>query len=280
MRLILISGFSGSGKSVALRALEDSGFYCVDNLPATMLYEAMALYADYGYDQIAISMDTRSRSSLGALPMAMTKLRAQSVTVSLLFLEATSSTLVKRCSKSSRRHLLSSENVKIEESIALEHEMLSEIMGLGTRIDTSDLSANELRSWVRELIAVDSNRLTIILESFGFKHGLPRNADFVFDVRCLPNPYYDRQLRALSGRDKPIVDFFKQAPDVQRMVVDIHYLVSKWLPRFSSESRGYLTIAIGCTGGQHRSVYITEQLAQLFAAESVLVRHRQLYCQN
>ncbi|KMN36925.1 MULTISPECIES: RNase adapter RapZ [unclassified Chromobacterium] len=280
MRLILISGLSGSGKSVALRALEDAGFYCVDNLPATMLHEAMSLYADYGYEQIAISVDTRSGPSLGALPAEMEKLKAQGVDVRLLFLEATAATLVKRFSETRRRHPLSGADVTVEESIGLEQEMLAEIMELGTRIDTSELSANALRSWVRELVDADSSRLTLIFESFGFKHGLPQDADFVFDVRCLPNPYYDPQLRPFTGRDQPIIDFFQHTPAVQQMVTDIQQMVAKWLPCFSMENRSYLTIAVGCTGGQHRSVYIIEQLSRLFAAEQVLVRHRQLYRQN
>ena len=210
----------------------------------------------------------------------MEKLKAQGVDVRLLFLEATAATLVKRFSETRRRHPLSGADVTVEESIGLEQEMLAEIMELGTRIDTSELSANALRSWVRELVDADSSRLTLIFESFGFKHGLPQDADFVFDVRCLPNPYYDPQLRPFTGRDQPIIDFFQHTPAVQQMVTDIQQMVAKWSPCFSMENRSYLTIAVGCTGGQHRSVYIIEQLSRLFAAEQVLVRHRQLYRQN
>ncbi|WP_293761336.1 RNase adapter RapZ [uncultured Aquitalea sp.] len=277
MRLILISGLSGSGKSIALRALEDAGFYCVDNLPATMLNEAMSLYADYGYEQIAISVDTRSSPSLGALPLEMEKLRQQGADVRLLFLEAKAETLVKRFSETRRRHPLSGSGATVEECIRLEQELLANIQEMGTRIDTSDLSANALKSWIKDLVEADSSRLTLLFESFGFKHGVPLDADFVFDVRCLPNPYYDAALRPFTGRDQPIIDFFADKPLVAEMAEDIRRMVAKWLPEFSRENRSYLTVAVGCTGGQHRSVYITEYLGKAFQGEQVLVRHRQLF---
>ena len=276
MRLILISGLSGSGKSVALRALEDSGFYCVDNLPATMLPEALTLYSDYGYDEIAISVDTRSSPSLGALPTEVLKLRERGVDVRLLFLEAKQETLVKRFSETRRRHPLSGSAMTVEECIRLELELLANIQELGIRVDTSELSANGLRNWVKKLVGADSSRLTLTFESFGFKHGVPLEADFLFDVRCLPNPYYDPQLRPFTGKDQPIIDFFLRTPQVAEMTEDIRQMVAKWLPAFRRENRSYLTVAIGCTGGQHRSVYITEQLARAFAHEQVLIRHRQL----
>ena len=277
MRLILISGLSGSGKSVALRALEDSGFYCVDNLPATMLPEAMAMYADFGYKDIAISVDTRSGPTLGALPKVVESLKSQGIDVRLLFLEAKPETLVKRFSETRRRHPLSDTGITVEESILLEQEMLAEVLDLGTRIDTSELSANALRSWVRELVDADSNQLTLIFESFGFKHGVPQDADFVFDARCLPNPYYDPQLRPFTGRDQPIIDFFAGHQEVAEMIADIQAMIAKWLPCYGKENRSYLTVAVGCTGGQHRSVYIIENLARAFPDRQVLVRHRQLY---
>ncbi|AAQ61000.1 RNase adapter RapZ [Chromobacterium violaceum] len=277
MRLILISGLSGSGKSVALRALEDSGFYCVDNLPATMLPEAMAMYDDFGYQDIAISVDTRSGPSLGALPQVVEGLKTQGIDVRLLFLEAKPETLVKRFSETRRRHPLSGSGITVEESILLEQEMLADVLELGTRIDTSELSANALRSWVRELVDADGNRLTLIFESFGFKHGVPQDADFVFDARCLPNPYYDPQLRPFTGRDEPIIDFFSGNKAVAEMIADIQAMIAKWLPCYGKENRSYLTVAVGCTGGQHRSVYIIENLARAFSDRQVLVRHRQLY---
>ncbi|KJH66751.1 RNase adapter RapZ [Chromobacterium violaceum] len=277
MRLILISGLSGSGKSVALRALEDSGFYCVDNLPATMLPEAMAMYDAFGYQDIAISVDTRSGPSLGALPQVVEGLKTQGIDVRLLFLEAKPETLVKRFSETRRRHPLSGSGITVEESILLEQEMLADVLELGTRIDTSELSANALRSWVRELVDADGNRLTLIFESFGFKHGVPQDADFVFDARCLPNPYYDPQLRPFTGRDEPIIDFFSGNKAVAEMIADIQAMIAKWLPCYGKENRSYLTVAVGCTGGQHRSVYIIENLARAFSDRQVLVRHRQLY---
>ncbi|MDN0081875.1 RNase adapter RapZ [Crenobacter sp. SG2305] len=276
MRLILISGLSGSGKSVALKMLEDSGFYCVDNLPATMLGDVMALYRDFGYDRIAISVDTRSSPSLGVLPQKMEQLRQLGVDVRLLFLESKTDTLVKRFSETRRRHPLSAPGRTVEESICLERELLEAISELGHRIDTSELSANALRSFVKQLVGADTSRLTLLFESFGFKHGVPLDADFVFDVRCLPNPYYDPVLRPLTGKDQPIIDYFESEPMVSIMVADIQRHIAKWLPAFSQENRSYLTVAIGCTGGQHRSVYIAEQLAEAFADEQVLIRHRQL----
>jgi len=280
MRLILISGLSGSGKSVALKMLEDSGFYCVDNLPATMLGDVMDLYRDFGYDRIAISVDTRSSPSLGALPQKMEQLRQLGVDVRLLFLESKTETLVKRFSETRRRHPLSAPGRTVEESICLERDLLETISELGHRIDTSELSANALRSFVKQLVGADTSRLTLLFESFGFKHGVPLDADFVFDVRCLPNPYYDPVLRPLTGKDQPIIDYFESEPMVSIMVADIQRHIAKWLPAFSQENRSYLTVAIGCTGGQHRSVYIAEQLAEAFADEQVLIRHRQFNRDN
>ena len=277
MQLILISGLSGSGKSVALRALEDSGFYCVDNLPATMLTEAISLYRDYGFDRIAISVDVRSSPSLGALPQEMDKLRQMGVDVRLLFLEAQEETLVRRFSETRRRHPLSGSGLlTVKECIHAEKEMLGSIQELGARIDTTDLAANSLRSWVKSLVEADGSRLTLVFQSFGFKNGLPLDADFTFDVRCLPNPFYDEALRPLTGQDQPVIDFFLNAPVVAEMTEDIRRMIARWLPHFSQENRSYLTVAIGCTGGQHRSVYIAEELAKAFADQQVMLRHRQL----
>jgi UPF0042 nucleotide-binding protein len=277
MQLILISGLSGSGKSVALRALEDSGFYCVDNLPATMLSETVSLYSDYGFDHIAISVDVRSSPSLGALPQEMQKLRDLNVDVRLLFLEAQDDTLMKRFSETRRRHPLSGNGaLTVQECIEVEKEMLGCIQELGTRIDTTDLAANSLRSWVKELVEADVSRLTLVFLSFGFKHGVPLDADFTFDVRCLANPFYHEELRPLTGLDQPVIDYFLSEPLVGEMIEDIRRMIEHWLPHFSQENRSYLTVAIGCTGGQHRSVYIAEQLARAFPGQQVMLRHRQL----
>jgi len=219
MQLILISGLSGSGKSVALRALEDSGFYCVDNLPATLLSETVALYSDYGFERMAISVDVRSSPSLGALPHEMQKLRAAGVDVRLLFLETQDDTLVKRFSETRRRHPLSGNGLlTIKECIAVEKEMLASILELGTRIDTTALSANTLRHWVKELVGADISRLTLVFQSFGFKHGVPLDADFTFDVRCLANPFYHAALRPLTGQDQAVIEFFQAEPLVADMI--------------------------------------------------------------
>ncbi|KMJ54131.1 MULTISPECIES: RNase adapter RapZ [Vogesella] len=276
MQLILISGLSGSGKSVALRLLEDNGYYCVDNLPATMLTDVVALYSEQGYQHVAISVDTRSAPTLAALPEVMASLKAMRVDVRLIYLEATTEVLVQRFSETRRRHPLSGNGLTVEECIRLEREMLEHIHELGHRIDTSHLSANALRAWVKVLVDADADCLTLVFESFGFKHGLPLDADFVFDVRCLPNPYYEVALRPLTGQDEAICRFFEGEASVAQMLADIRQFLQNWLPRFRQDNRSYVTVAIGCTGGQHRSVYLAEQLAKAFAGEQVLLRHRQL----
>lgn len=276
MQLILISGLSGSGKSVALRLLEDNGYYCVDNLPATLLADVVALYREQGYQYIAISVDTRSAPTLSALPDVMSALKALDIDLRLIFLEATTEILVQRFSETRRRHPLSGNGLTVEECIRLEREMLEHIHELGHRIDTSHLSANALRAWVKVLVDANADGLTLVFESFGFKHGLPLDADFVFDVRCLPNPYYEPALRPLTGQDAAICQFFAGEDTVAAMLADIRQFLQTWLPRFRQDNRSYVTVAIGCTGGQHRSVYIAEQLALAFAGEQVLLRHRQL----
>lgn len=276
MQLILISGLSGAGKSIALNQLEDMGYYCVDNLPTTFLARIVLLYRQYDYQRIAISVDTRSAPMLSLLPEAVETLRQHGIDVRFLFLEAKPETLIRRYSETRRLHPLSHQGLTIPESIERERELLSDLMALGHRIDTSHLSANQLRRAVRQFAGADTARLTLIIQSFGFKHGVPLDADFVFDVRCLPNPYYDESLRALTGRDAPVADFLAGQEMVEAMYHDIHDFVSRWLPRFNHDSRSYLTVAIGCTGGQHRSVYLAERLTQAFAHEQVLLRHRQL----
>lgn len=275
IQLILISGLSGSGKSIALNALEDAGFFCVDNLPAALLNDALALYAEHG-GRIAISIDTRSPASLTVLPSKMAILKANGIDVRLLYLEAKHEVLVKRFSETRRRHPLSHTGLTVAECIYKDRELLEHIAELGTRIDTSHISSNILKTWIKSFIHGDKQRVNLIFESFGFKHGVPLDADFVFDVRCLPNPYYEVNLRPLTGQDQAIIDFFADKPAVHEMTADIEAYVRKWLPAFAAEHRSYLTVAIGCTGGQHRSVFIAETLAQRFTAESVLLRHRQL----
>lgn len=275
MQLIIVTGLSGSGKSVVLKALEDAGYYCVDNLPATLLPQ---IYENLNNSQsrVAISTDTRS-GALEALPENIDKLKAQGINVKVLFLESTKQALVKRFSETRRRHPLSNDDITLGESIELERKLLAPLSELGHHIDTSDLSANTLRGWVKDFVAQESKNITLLFTSFGFKHGIPRDADFVFDVRCLPNPHYDPKLRPMTGRDAPVKAFLEQQPMVHDMYQDIQNLVTRWLPSFIQENRSYLTIAIGCTGGQHRSVHIVEELGKHFSQQQqVLIRHREL----
>ncbi|HSI21879.1 MAG TPA: RNase adapter RapZ [Methylophilaceae bacterium] len=277
MQLIIVTGLSGSGKSIALKALEDSGYYCVDNLPATLLPDTAAHLGHAGETRIAVSIDTRS-STLEALPGIIRDLREHNRDVQVLFLESSTETLVKRFSETRRRHPLSSGGTTLAESIRLEREMLAQLGDLGHRMDTSDLSPNALRSWVKDFIALAPEGLTVLFTSFGFKHGIPLDADYVFDVRCLPNPNYEPLLKPLTGRDQPVIEFLESQPLAQAMYEDIRQFVEKWLPCFMRDNRSYLTIAVGCTGGQHRSVYFTERLTTHFRnlQHKVLVRHREL----
>lgn len=288
MRIILITGISGSGKSVALNVLEDAGYYCVDNLPAQFIPELTAYLADQGYTHLGVATDIRSRESLARLPGTVRELSANHQ-VQVLFLTANTDALVQRYSETRRRHPLSPQlesgadvtgSKSLIEAIEMERELLSPLAESAHRIDTSDVRTNTLRSWVKELIRDDSatgQSLTLLFESFGFKHGVPSDADIVFDVRSLPNPYYDLALRPLTGRDAPVADFLQSQPMVLAMAEDIRAYVEKWLPSFIADNRSYLTVAIGCTGGQHRSVFIAERLANYFRAHgNVLVRHREL----
>ncbi len=275
MQLIIVTGLSGSGKSVVLKALEDTGYYCVDNLPATLLPQ---IYENLkgSQNRVAISTDTRS-AALEALPENIEKLNAQGVNVQVLFLESTTQALVKRFSETRRRHPLSNEDITLAESIEVERKLLAPLSELGHHIDTSDLSANTLRGWVKDFVAQENKNITLLFTSFGFKHGIPLDADFVFDVRCLPNPHYDPLLRPMTGRDAPVKAFLAQQPLVHEMYQDIQNFVTRWLPSFVQENRSYLTIAVGCTGGQHRSVHIVEELGKHFSQQQqVLIRHREL----
>ena len=267
MQLFLISGLSGSGKSIALKVLEDSGYYCVDNLPADLLPSLVEHLKQAGYDNIAVSVDVRSANSVQHLPHLVQQIKQQGVDVHLLFLDAQTDTLVKRFSETRRMHPLSDASFKTESKAALtlpecvsrERELLAEISSIGHRIDTTELNANALRGWIRQFITVDRARLTLVFQSFGFKNGIPLDSDFVFDIRCLPNPHYDN------------------ATGSQDMFRDIRGFVERWLPNFVADNRSYLTVAIGCTGGQHRSVYLAEKLAGYFESrQQVLVRHREL----
>ena len=275
MQLVLLSGVSGSGKSVALKALEDAGYFCVDNLPA----ELVAPLADYarsrGEERVAISADARSRESLGGLPEIVEQLRANGIDVRVIFLDTDDESLLRRFSESRRPHPLA-EGRTIAEAIAEERRVLSWLAEIGQRIDTSHLTPNQLRGWIRDLVVTDRQQLTLIFESFGFKGGAPLDADFVFDARCvLPNPHYDPQLRALTGHDAPVVEFLERETQANLLVEDIQAFLQRWLPRFMLDQRASITVAVGCTGGRHRSIYIANQLAERFRSEyPVVVRHR------
>ena len=285
MQLFLISGLSGSGKSVALKVLEDSGYYCVDNLPADLLAPLVEHLQHAGYRNIAVSIDVRSANSVQRLPALLQQIKQRGVDVHVLFLDAQTDTLVKRFSETRRLHPLSDARLRandkqartLPECVSDERELLTEISNIGHHIDTTELNANALRAWIKQFIKVDRARLTLFFQSFGFKHGIPLDADLVFDVRCLPNPHYDPQLRPLTGRDAAVIEFLDNTPGVQDMFADIRDFVERWLPSFVADNRSYLTVAIGCTGGQHRSVYLAEKLAHYFEhQQQVLVRHREL----
>jgi UPF0042 nucleotide-binding protein len=285
MQIVLITGISGSGKSVALNVLEDTGFYCVDNLPPALLPSLVSTLREQGTEALAVAVDARSAESLASLPHDVGELRRQGHDVKVMFLTSNTHSLVARFSETRRSHPLSHEirpghnpaaRRTLIECIAEERERLSTIEQLGHVVDTSELSANKLRAWVKELVAIERAPLTLFFESFAFKLGVPLDADFVFDVRALPNPYYDLELRKLDGRDAPVIAFLDAQPSVLEMFSDIRAFVEKWLPSFKTDNRSYLTVALGCTGGQHRSVYMAEHLAQYFSGtERVVLRHRE-----
>jgi UPF0042 nucleotide-binding protein len=286
MRIILITGISGSGKSVGLNALEDAGYFCVDNLPPTLLRQLVATRIEEGEQTLAVAMDSRSADSLASLPADISMLKNEGHDVKVLFLTAKTESLITRFSETRRSHPLShrirssqkpGDQPTLTECILREREMLSAIEGLGHMIDTSGLSANKLRAWIKDLVDTERAPLTILFESFAFKFGVPLDADLVFDVRVLPNPYYDITLRPYTGKDEPVIAFLNSQAPVAELLSDIRLFIEKWLPAFKNDNRSYLTVAIGCTGGQHRSVYMVEQLAAHFrGTERVLLRHREL----
>jgi len=279
MELVLITGLSGSGKSVALAVLEDAGYYCVDNLPVKLLDDLARHLAETNHKCVALTMDARGGAGLEELPARLEALREGGIDLRILYIEAKNDTLIKRYSETRRRHPLSDGRLTLPECIAHERELLAEIAAVANHVDTSDLSPNALRGWVRDFMAAPRTGLTLLFQSFGFKHGIPLDADIVFDVRFLPNPHYDPVLRPLTGMDQPVIEFMQANSDAQALFGDVRYFVSKWLDAFRKDNRSYLTVAIGCTGGQHRSVYFVENLARHFREQSqvqVLVRHREL----
>lgn len=277
MQLVLLSGVSGSGKSVALKALEDAGFFCVDNLPAELI-DALADYAqERGEPRVAISADARSRETLASLPQMVERLRGQGIEVRVIFLDASNESLVRRFNETRRPHPLAAEGRTLPESIAEERSLLAYLAQIGQRLDTSALTPPQLRGWVQDLVVAGQARLTLVFESFGWKNGPVLDADFLYDVRFLPNPHYDPQLRPLTGRDAPVVEFLERETQAGLLVEDIERFLQRWLPRFVLDQRASITVAIGCTGGRHRSVYVAEMLARGFESDyPVIVRHRDL----
>ena len=276
MQLVLVSGLSGAGKSVALRVLEDGGYYCIDNLPANLLMETVDFLDEAGHDRAAVSIDARS-AALPALPQHIEELRKRGVDTRVLYLEANSSSLLRRFSETRRRHPLAADGKTLAEAIERERQLLAGIAPLGSRIDTSDLQPRVLQNWIRDQLGIGAGALTLLFESFSYKAGIPLDADWVLDCRMLPNPHYDPQLRPFTGCDAPVIDYLKRDASVQRWLDDLRALLQRWLPEIVRENRSHVTVAIGCTGGRHRSVYLAEELAKSFRGDwRVLVRHRGL----
>ncbi|AGX87304.1 RNase adapter RapZ [Candidatus Symbiobacter mobilis] len=289
LELVLITGMSGSGKSVALNALEDVGYYCVDNLPPGLMTALVEWQRAGAGRLLAIAIDARSAAALPEVPAQLDRLRTQGVRVSCLFLDASTPTLVRRFSETRRRHPLSETSHvgldghpqrALNEALELERGLLAALRDQAHVVDTSVLRPTQLQSYVKALFPVQSPRMTLVFESFAFKRGLPNDADFVFDVRMLPNPHYEPDLRELTGRDEPVAAFLRQQPDVGKMLGQVRGFLEDWLGAMEGNHRSYVTVAIGCTGGQHRSVYLVEQLALHFAPHwATLRRHRELDAQ-
>ncbi len=286
MEMVLITGMSGSGKSVALHALEDAGYYCVDNLPPELLLPFVELEQKHHARRIAIAMDVRSATSLPLVPHQLETLRSRGVHVKSLFLDADTETLVRRYSETRRKHPLSQPDPvnraqdarrALVEAIELERTLLANLREQAHVIDSSIIRAAQLQGYVKALISAPSGQLTLVFESFAFKRGVPTDADYVFDVRMLPNPHYEAALRPLTGRDAPVAEFLQAQAEVALMLNHIAHFLESWLDALARDHRSYVTVAIGCTGGQHRSVYLVEQLSQRFTPQWVtLIRHREI----
>jgi UPF0042 nucleotide-binding protein len=269
VRLVIISGLSGSGKSVALHALEDLGFYCIDNIPMTLLrsfVDELLLRNDPAFENVGVGLDARNRrrTDIAEIPALVKQLRVNGVGCEVVFLETDDKVLLSRFSETRRKHPLTDEVTSLAEAIKNERELLGPVIDTAELvIDTTGMTVSELREQISERVAPRRpGKLSIMIESFGYKHGLPANADFVFDVRCLPNPYWEPQLRPLSGNDPPVKAFLDAAPLVQEMIGAIASFLEEWIPRYQDFQRSYLTVAIGCTGGMHRSVYVAEAIAK------------------
>lgn len=294
LRLVMISGVSGSGKSIALRALEDAGYNCIDNLPLALLDQTVHLLSDSGVTQVALSIDARGGTSLQALPGYLQKLKAEGTDLRVIFLDARDQTLVRRFAETRRRHPLAGGDRTIEECLSEERQLLAPVAEYGHHVDTSELTPIRLRDWIKDLIELETDIRTLVLESFGYRAGVPLDADLVFDARCLPNPFYEPSLRPLTGLDAPVAGFLDQEPRAAALVGEIALFLKRWLPEYARDNRNYFTVAIGCTGGRHRSVYLVEKLAGTIRSAvkdssgnciqgtrfssnlNVLVRHREI----
>lgn len=288
MEIVLITGMSGSGKSVALNALEDAGYFCVDNLPPELLLSFVELEQKHAAQRVAIAMDVRSASSLPQVPAQLAELRQRGMDVKPIFLDASTGTLVRRYSETRRKHPLSEtiaagshgpgdQRRAVVDAIKLERELLADLREQAQVIDTSLIRPSQLQGYVKTMLSAPTGQMTLVFESFAFKRGVPGDADYVFDVRMLPNPHYEPELRELTGRDQPVVDFLVASQEVRKMQHQISEFLIDWLDELALNHRSYVTVAIGCTGGQHRSVYLVEQLAAMFAPNWItLKRHREL----
>jgi RNase adapter protein RapZ len=282
LEVVLITGMSGSGKSVALHALEDAGYYCVDNLPPELLTPFVALERQHGAPKVAIAMDVRSATSLPLVPQQLRHLQEQGVAVQSLFLDASTDTLVRRFSETRRLHPLSRMDASdkhraLVDAIELERELLGEMREQAHVLDTSLLRSSQLQGYVKALISAPATQLTLVFQSFAFKRGVPLDADYVFDVRMLPNPHYESGLRHLTGLDQAVIDYLQAHEEVDEMRKQIEQFITYWLQALVRDHRSYVTVAIGCTGGQHRSVYLVEALAAAFGEQwRTLKRHREL----
>jgi UPF0042 nucleotide-binding protein len=291
MQLILVTGMSGSGKSVVLNALEDSGYFCIDNLPVGFIEPIAESLKSRSFPRLAIAADTRMREDLRSIRRTLERLQAADIEVRLLFLNARTDALVQRYSETRRRHPLSlrpeavealglegqEESSSLLECIEHEREILADVEQLGVQIDTTDLKPAALRAWVRELLQLKAGRISLMFQSFAYKDGIPLDADLVFDVRCLSNPHYIDELKPLTGLDPKVAHFLANQTQAPTLINDIGHFLERWIKEFEHDQRSYLTLALGCTGGQHRSVYCAEQLASRFRGQwPCLVRHRGL----
>jgi len=279
LKIILITGMSGSGKSVALKALEDIGYYCIDNLPPLLIPQFINHISKTQYKYLAIAIDTRSGIDFENIPVIINDLKENKNQVDIIFLNASDEILIQRFSETRRPHPLTVnfKEKNLSQVIASEREYLSLMQDMGYNLDTSSLQSNKLRSWIQDVAKQNhTQQLLLTIQSFGFKYGLPRDVDFVFDVRQLPNPYYDKELKNLTGLDDGVKQFLEKNILVQKQIQDIRQYFDTWLPSFINNNRAYVTVGIGCTGGQHRSVYIAEQLSKALKYQHIILKHRQI----